>query len=59
MGLSRRSFLRGASAATILVTGLTRDGTYLIENGAVTRPVTNFRFNESRVQIDLAISEAV
>ena len=28
-------------------TGLTRDGTFLIENGRITRPVTNFRFNQS------------
>jgi predicted Zn-dependent protease len=32
---------------TLVVTGLTRDGTFLIEDGAVTRPVQNFRFNES------------
>ena len=28
-------------------TGLTRDGTFLIENGKISRPVTNFRFNQS------------
>lgn len=32
---------------TILVTGLTRDGVFLIENGEITAPVNNFRFNES------------
>ncbi|HXQ21157.1 MAG TPA: TldD/PmbA family protein [Candidatus Acidoferrales bacterium] len=32
---------------TMLLTGLTRDGVFLIENGAVTGPVNNFRFNES------------
>jgi predicted Zn-dependent protease len=32
---------------TIAYTGLTRDGTFLIENGKVTRPVTNFRWNQS------------
>jgi predicted Zn-dependent protease len=36
---------------TILVTGLTRDGVFLIENGEITRPVNNFRFNESPVQM--------
>jgi predicted Zn-dependent protease len=30
-----------------LMTGLTRDGTFLIENGKITRPVKNFRWNES------------
>jgi predicted Zn-dependent protease len=34
---------------TILYTGLTRDGTFLIENGKVTSPVKNFRFNESPI----------
>ncbi len=32
--------------ATIL-TGMTRDGTFLIENGEVTRPIKNLRFNQS------------
>jgi predicted Zn-dependent protease len=34
---------------TILFTGLTRDGTFLIENGKVTSAVKNLRFNESPV----------
>jgi predicted Zn-dependent protease len=33
----------------VLFTGLTRDGTFLIENGKVTRPIKNLRFNESPV----------
>jgi predicted Zn-dependent protease len=32
---------------SLLLTGLTRDGTFLIEKGKVTRPVNNFRFNDS------------
>jgi predicted Zn-dependent protease len=32
-----------------LLTGMTRDGTFLIENGVVTRGVRNMRFNESIV----------
>ena len=36
---------------TVQVTGLTRDGLFLIENGEVTRPVMNFRFNESPVRM--------
>ncbi|HYA80044.1 MAG TPA: metallopeptidase TldD-related protein, partial [Methylocystis sp.] len=31
----------------LLLTGLTRDGNFLIENGRVTSPVRNMRFNES------------
>ena len=34
---------------TLLITGLTRDGNFLIENGRITSPVRNFRFNESLV----------
>ena len=34
---------------TILYTGLTRDGTFLIENGKITHPVKNLRFNESPI----------
>jgi predicted Zn-dependent protease len=34
---------------TLLTTGLTRDGVFLIEDGRVTAPVNNFRFNESPV----------
>lgn len=36
---------------TVLVTGLTRDGVFLIENGEVTAPVNNFRFNESPITV--------
>ncbi len=34
----------------IELTGLTRDGTFLIENGHITRPLSNFRFNDSPVR---------
>jgi predicted Zn-dependent protease len=33
----------------MLFTGLTRDGTFLIEDGKLSKPVKNFRFNESPV----------
>ena len=36
----------------VLLTGLTRDGTFMIENGKITFPVKNFRFNESPVIIE-------
>lgn len=35
------------NARTLLYTGLTRDGTFLVENGRIVRPVMNMRFNES------------
>jgi len=34
---------------TVLATGLTRDGTFFVENGQVKHAVKNFRFNESPV----------
>ena len=42
-------YIREVDPQTLLLTGLTRDGVYLVENGEVTAAVTNFRFNESPV----------
>ena len=42
-------YIREVDPQTVLLTGLTRDGVFLIEHGAVVRPVHNFRFNESPV----------
>ena len=36
---------------SVMITGLTRDGLYLIEDGKITAPVTNFRYNESPVTV--------
>ncbi len=40
-------YIRALDPRTVLLTGLTRDGTFLIENGKVTRALKNFRWNES------------
>ena len=45
--VTRLWYLREVDPRTILYTGLTRDGTFLVENGKVTRPLRNFRFNDS------------
>lgn len=45
--VTRFWYIRFLDQRTVLVTGLTRDGTFLIENGRITRPLKNFRFNES------------
>ena len=45
--LTRLFYLRMVDPRTLLVTGLTRDGTFLIENGKVSHAIKNFRFNES------------
>jgi predicted Zn-dependent protease len=42
-------YIRGVDQRTILYTGLTRDGTFLIENGKITKPVKNMRWNESPI----------
>ncbi len=42
-------YIRTVDPQTILLTGLTRDGTFYIENGAIKYPVKNFRFNESPI----------
>jgi predicted Zn-dependent protease len=56
--ITRFWYLRWLDPQTLLATGLTRDGTFLIENGAITAPVNNFRFNESPVQM-LARADAM
>src|SRR5690606_19954998 len=45
--ITRLWYLREVDPRTLLYTGLTRDGTFLVENGRVTQPLRNFRFNES------------
>jgi predicted Zn-dependent protease len=47
--VTRFWYIRGVDPRTILFTGLTRDGTFLIENGRIVKPIKNFRFNESPV----------
>ncbi|GHB46382.1 MULTISPECIES: metallopeptidase TldD-related protein [Streptomyces] len=44
-------YIREVDPATLLLTGLTRDGVYLVENGQVVGEVNNFRFNESPVDL--------
>jgi hypothetical protein len=49
---------RWPMTATLLLTGLTRDGVYLVEDGAVVGEVNNFRFNESPVDLIGRFTEA-
>ena len=44
-------YIREVDPATLLCTGLTRDGVYLVEDGAVVGAANNFRFNESPVDL--------
>ncbi|HEY2066768.1 MAG TPA: TldD/PmbA family protein [Gemmatimonadaceae bacterium] len=45
--VTRLWYLREVDPRTVLYTGLTRDGTFLIENGKISKAVKNLRFNES------------
>ncbi len=45
--VTRFWYIRALDPRTVLNTGLTRDGTFLIEKGKVTRSIKNFRWNES------------
>jgi len=47
--ITRFWYIREVDPQSVLLTGLTRDGVFLIEHGEITRPVCNFRFNESPV----------
>lgn len=47
--VTRLWYIRGVDPRTILFTGLTRDGTFLIENGQITTAVKNLRWNESPI----------
>ncbi|GAA3397111.1 metallopeptidase TldD-related protein [Streptomyces roseoviridis] len=51
-------YIREVDPATLLLTGLTRDGVYLVENGEVVGEVNNFRFNESPVDLLSRATEA-
>ncbi len=51
-------YIREVDPQTLLLTGLTRDGVYLVEGGEVTGVVNNFRFNESPVDLLGRIGEA-
>jgi predicted Zn-dependent protease len=47
--VTRLWYIRSVDPRTLLYTGLTRDGTFLVENGRIVHAVNNFRFNESPI----------
>jgi len=49
--VTRFWYIRMVNPQTAQATGLTRDGVFLIEQGKITAPVVNFRFNESPVEM--------
>jgi predicted Zn-dependent protease len=44
-------YIREVDPQSLLLTGLTRDGVYLVENGEITGAVNNYRFNESPIDL--------
>jgi predicted Zn-dependent protease len=49
--VTRTWYIRMVDPQSLLLTGLTRDGTFYVENGKIKYPIKNFRFNESPVTI--------
>ena len=49
--ITRLWYIRMVNPRSLLVTGLTRDGVWLVENGKIKHPVRNFRFNQSLMQM--------
>jgi predicted Zn-dependent protease len=49
--VTRLWYIRVVQPKTWQLTGLTRDGVFLVENGKVTDPVTNFRWNQSPAEV--------
>ncbi|WP_028297688.1 TldD/PmbA family protein [Olivibacter sitiensis] len=47
--VTRFWYIRSVDPQSLLLTGLTRDGTFYIENGEIKFPIKNFRFNESPI----------
>ena len=49
--VTRTWYIRDVDPQSLLLTGLTRDGTFYVENGKIKHPIKNFRFNESPVSM--------
>ena len=49
--ITRFWYIRPVEPQTATMTGLTRDGVFLVENGKIVGPVNNFRFNQSVTQM--------
>jgi predicted Zn-dependent protease len=49
--VTRFWYIRTVNPLNATVTGLTRDGVWLVENGKIVHPVNNFRFNDSPVNL--------
>ncbi|CPZ90554.1 Zn-dependent protease-like protein [Mycobacteroides abscessus] len=50
-------YIREVDPTTLLLTGLTRDGVYLVRDGQITGAVNNYRFNESPIDLLRRVSQ--
>ena len=48
--VTRFHYTRPVEPAKVIITGMTRDGTFLIENGEIAHPVKNLRFTQSYLE---------
>ena len=55
--VNRAWYVRWVDPKELVVTGLTRDGTFWIEDGEIKRPIKNLRFNESLVKLFSEVKE--
>jgi predicted Zn-dependent protease len=49
--LTRLWYIREVDPRTKTLTGMTRDGTFLVDNGEIKKPVKNLRFNQSLLDL--------
>ncbi len=49
--ITRLWYIREVEARSKTLTGMTRDGTFLVENGEIKQPVRNLRFNQSLLEV--------
>jgi predicted Zn-dependent protease len=49
--VTRVWYIREVDPYEKIMTGMTRDGLYLVENGKITSAVRNFRFNQSLIEL--------
>jgi len=49
--VTRLWYIREVDPYQKIMTGMTRDGTFLVENGKITRGLKNFRFNQSLIDL--------
>jgi predicted Zn-dependent protease len=49
--VTRLWYIREVDPYEKILTGMTRDGTFLVENGKISGGIRNFRFNQSMIEM--------